>query len=109
MTMGIKVVKKPVVGQVEVEKNQQVVKDEQVPVTQVDVSKVTASVGFSASYTKNLGNYESLKITATLFLPVEVDPTKLHGNDEALNKAFLYVQSWVDKRVNDVLDELEES
>ena len=107
--MAVKVVKKPVVGHVEVEQNKQVTQDEHPLVTQVDVSKVTASVGFSAAYTKSLGNYESLKIAVTLFLPVEVDPTKLHGNDKALDGAFMYVQSWVDKKVNDVLDELEKS
>lgn len=107
--MAVKMVKKPVVGHVEVEKSGKPESSEQVAVTQVDVSKTTASVGFSAAYTKNLGGYESLKISVTLFLPVEVDPAALHDNDKALDNAFMYVQSWVDKKVNDVLDELAES
>jgi hypothetical protein len=104
--MPIKIVKKPVVADVEVEQNKTVTKAEQVPVKVVDVGVHTANVGFSAAYTKNLGNYESLKITVSLFMPVTVDPTKQGANTQVLEDTFLYVQAWVDKKVNDVLDEL---
>ena len=39
-------------------------------------------------------------------MPVRVGLKAGASNDEALDDAFLYVQSWVDQKVNDVLDEL---
>jgi hypothetical protein len=106
--MAIKVVKKPLVADVEIEKNKTVTKQEQIPVSTVDVPETAANVGFSAAYTKNLGNYESLKITVSLFMPVKVSLTAGEPNEEALDAAFLTVQAWVDKKVNDILDELNE-
>ena len=104
--MAIKVVKKSVAADVEVEKNKTIITKEQIPVGVFDESKPTANVGFGAAYTKNLGNYESLKITVSLFMPtvVSIDPSA--DNTEAIDAAFLKIQSWVDKKVNDVLDEL---
>lgn len=104
--MAIKVVKKPVVAAVEVEKNKTVTEAKQVPVKVEDVGPHTANVGFSAAYTKNLGNYESLKITVSLHMPVTVGLDGLTKNTPVLDDAFLFVQAWVDAKVNEVLDEL---
>lgn len=106
--MAVKMVKKPVEGSVEVEKNGKPVSQETEKVGMADVSRPTANVGFSAAYTKNLGNYESLKITATLHLPVVIDLTPGADNSEALDDAFLKAQAWVDQKINAVLDELTE-
>lgn len=106
--MALKVVKKPVVADVEVEKNKTVVSHEQVPVGVADVTGPVANVGFSAAYTKNLGNYESLKITVSLYMPVSIPLTPKDGLTETLDDTFSKVQLWVDTKINQVLDELDE-
>jgi len=104
--MAIKVVKKPVVADVEVEQNNTVTKQEKVPVSIADVQEPAANVGFSAAYTKNLGNFESLKLTVSLYMPVRVSLALGASNEAAIDKAFAEVQAWVDQKVNGLLDEL---
>jgi hypothetical protein len=104
--MGVKKVKKPVAATVEIERNKTVVDTKVVPMGVVDLTSSTANVGFTAAYTKNLGNYESLKITVALYMPVPLLPPQ--SPDLVLDKAFEYVQNWVDAKINAVLAELDE-
>ena len=65
-----------------------------------------ATVGFSASYTKNLGNYESVRLQVSLDMPVEVPSSLSPGQlEDRLATMFLFVQDWVDKRMKYSLDE----
>jgi hypothetical protein len=99
-------VKKPAVADVEVVKNKTVVKKEQVKLGEVDAPPHVANIGFSAAFTKNLGNFESLKVTVSLHMPVTL-PTS-EPCDAVLDSTFNYVQGWVDAKVTSVLEELEE-
>ena len=86
-----KVVKKPAVLNAEVEKDKKVVKAESTPVAIVDADGPVANVGFSASYTKNLGGYESVKVSVSLHMPVKVALDPAISNDDALGDAFVKV------------------
>ncbi len=66
--------------------------------TPVDIIQNVANVGVSASYTKNLGNYESAKIEVWLNVPCEA------GSEE---EAFTYVKNWVDAKLQSEVAEME--
>lgn len=104
--MGVKKVKRPVAAAVEVERNKSVVEAKSIPLGAVEETAPMANVGFCAAYTKNLGNYESLKITVSLYLPVVLPPQA--STDPLLDKAFEYAQNWVDAKINAVLAEMDE-
>lgn len=63
----------------------------------------TANVGMSIALTKNLGNYESLKITVSLSMPSNPD-------EASISNTFTEVKSWVDEKINmlnqEVIDQL---
>ena len=80
-------------------------KSSQEDVGPVLTSGPTANVGFSASYTKNLGNYESVKITVSLHYPVEVNANTWWP--VALDTAMDHVQNWVDDRMSKAVAEIE--
>jgi hypothetical protein len=56
------------------------------------------TVGFSASYTKNLGNYESMKVEVRIDIPCQ------HNE---INSMFDFCKSWCDDRLNNLQDELD--
>lgn len=64
-------------------------------VTVAKMSKVQVALG----YTKNLGNYESLRVDVSLEMPCA-----LGSEDAAFSTAF----DWVDGKVNEVLEGLGE-
>ena len=65
----------------------------------------TANVGYSASMTKNIDNYENVKVNVSLNLPIAIPlPTEL---DAVLDQAFSYVTDWVDQHMAEVLTELD--
>jgi hypothetical protein len=106
MGLTLQKAKQPVVANVEVVKNKSKVKSEQKQVATAEVSGPVANVGFSAAYTHNLGNYENLKVTVSLYLPVPINPAAV---DEAvLDAAFDRVQAWVDKKMNKTVEEYTE-
>lgn len=56
-------------------------------------------VGVEASYTHNLGNYQSARVQVSLrvpCLPKEIDDT------------FVYAHAWVDKKLTGMVEELQE-
>ncbi|MEJ6846780.1 hypothetical protein [Sinorhizobium fredii] len=55
-------------------------------------------VGVDASYTHNLGNYQSAKVGVTLKIPC------LHGE---INDVFDFAKSWVDEKMQGLIDELQ--
>lgn len=67
--------------------------DDQIPVGEVKVFKEPhATVGLSMAVTRNLGNYESVKMSVSLFMPCE-------NNEAAMQDTFDEVKGWVDTRV----------
>lgn len=76
--------------------------DEQVPVGEVKAFKEPhATVGLSMAVTRNLGNYESVKMSVSLFMPCE-------NNEVALQETFDEVKGWVDTRVELLNQEVNE-
>lgn len=57
-----------------------------------------ANVGVSLAHTKNLGNYESVKVQVSLHIPCE---------DNEIDKSFEYVKDWVDTKIANVVTEIE--
>lgn len=60
-----------------------------------------ATVGVSMSVTRNLGNYESVKFTVSLFNPAE-------NTDEAKEKVYGETKDWVDMRIEALNEEISE-
>ena len=54
-------------------------------------------VGFAASYTHNMGNYESCRLEVSIKIPC------LHAE---IDEAFNYGKEWVDARLSAINDEL---
>lgn len=53
-----------------------------------------ASVGFKFGYTKNLGNYESLRIEVSCYMPCST-------REDKLDEMFTFVQEWCDQKNGD--------
>ncbi len=70
------------------ETTQEVVVKEQV------ITKPIANVGYSAQITKNMGNYESAKISVSLYVPTEISD---------LEDNFSFVTGWVDNKINSLI------
>lgn len=60
-----------------------------------------AMVNVSLSMTKNLGNYESLKFTASITMPCKPD-------GEEIEETYHNCKEWVDSKVNDFNEEVSE-
>lgn len=80
----------------EVTKKTEVKQDKEVNLGTVEVPTQHALVEFSASMTKNLGNYESAKVHVGLTMPC--DPEKIE-------EAFEYASGWVNGKLEQVLGE----
>lgn len=66
-------------------------------VDEVVSTEPMANVGFRLSHTKNLGNYESLKVDVSLYMPSKTDK-------KSLNKTFKKLQNWCDNKMDEVLN-----
>jgi hypothetical protein len=99
--MAVNVVKKEKVkGKIEtLDKDGEVIDTEEVEVDEVIVDKPMANVGVKLGTTKNLGNYESLRVDVSLFYPC--DPNK-KDMDKAFKKAF----KWVDKKLSGIMEDV---
>lgn len=60
-----------------------------------------AIVGLEMSVTRNLGNYESVKMAVSLHLPCA-------NNEDAISEAYLEAKGWVDMRVEQLNQEVTE-
>ncbi len=109
MAVKLKKSKTAVAAVVSTERSSGAPQQESVPVRVVESSgEPMANVGFSASMTRNLGNYESVKFTVALYMPVPVDLSAGADPTPALDANFQYVQQWVDAKIGAMLDELNE-
>lgn len=75
--------------------------EEAIPVKEVVVTdnEPMANVGFSVAMTKNLGNYESVKVQVSLHMPSKTDT-------DSLNDTMMFAQMWVDEKMGKALEEL---
>lgn len=71
---------------------------EQVPV-KVHPVKAQAVVGVSAAITRNLGNYESYKVSVSLSVPCEAEAEDIDGTYDS-------VKEWVDDKLNALNEEI---
>ena len=69
---------------------------EKIVVTEVVSDAPMANVGISIAMTKNLGNYESLKVQVSIHMPTKTDLA-------SLDDAFLFCQTWADNKMAEVL------
>lgn len=66
----------------------------------VEADEPLANVGFRASMTKNLGNYESVRIEISVYMPCA-------ARQKQIDKAYEYVKGYVEDRMEAELSELE--
>lgn len=102
--MAIKIIPKKkelveVVGEVQVQHKNKAQKEKKIKVKEQVVEGQMANVGVSLAYTKNMGNYESCKVTVSLFMP---------SKETEIDKTFESVKTWVDVQLGKVLEEVEQ-
>lgn len=68
-----------------------------VPLNDAQVQGVPCTIGFEASYTKNLGNYESTRIGITLTIPCRHDE---------IDSVYDFAQEWVNAKMGKCVDDL---
>jgi hypothetical protein len=99
--MAIKVIKKEqVVGKVDfADKDGTVIQTDEYPLGEIIVSddEPMANVGVKLGRTKNTGNFESLRVDVSLFMPSATDK-------KSLNKTFKKCLKWADDKMDEVLN-----
>lgn len=68
-----------------------------IPIKDVVVTRPMLNVGLNASHTKNLGDYNSARISVSLNMPCE-----LHE----LENTYAFVKDWVNGKMIEINDEL---
>lgn len=63
-------------------------------------SEPMCNVGISGGFTRNIGNYNSVKIQVSLHIPCAEDD---------IESTFDYIQDWVDEKMGSIWDEYDES
>lgn len=97
-----KVQGKVAVGTVTKEHKDGSVEQSKEEVAEIISDKPMANVGVSIGLTRNLGNYESIKFTVSLYLPCINTP-------EEVNQAYEEAKGWVDAKVEQIDKEVTES
>jgi hypothetical protein len=64
-----------------------------------------ATIGFSSTYTKNLGNYESYKVQVSLHHPVGVDINNV--DPDVLSLGFDWIRDWVEGKMSTLIEDIE--
>jgi len=98
--MTVTIVKKKIVGKVEkIGKNGVVEDTEEIEVGEIVVSddKQYANVGVKLGKTINLGDFESLRVDVSLFMPSET-------GKKALDKTFKKTLKWCDNKMDEVVN-----
>lgn len=96
--MTVTIVKKQIVGKVEkIGKDGEVEDTEEHVLGDMVVSddKPMANVGVKIGKTSNLGNFESLRVDVSLFMPSETDK-------KSLNRTFKKCLKWCDNKMDEV-------
>ena len=98
--MGVTIIKKPIVGKVEkIAKDGSVEDTEEIELGEIVVSDDTqyANVGVKLGKTINLGDFESLRVDVSLFMPSETDK-------KSLKKTFKFCKNWCDDKMDDIVN-----
>lgn len=97
--MAVKIIKKEqIVGKVEkLSKDGTVEETEEFVLGEVVVDKPMANVGVKLGRTRNTGDYESLRVDVSLFMPSEIDK-------KSLNKTFKKCLKWCDNKMDEILN-----
>lgn len=66
-------------------------------VDEIIVDKPMANVGVKVGTTKNLGDYNSLRVDVSLFMPSDTDK-------KSLNKTFKKCFKWCDDKLDSIMD-----
>lgn len=98
--MAVNIVKKEQVkAKIEtLDKDGEVIDTQEEVVDEVTVDKPMANIGVKLGTTKNLGNYESLRVDVSLFYPCE--PKK-----KAMEKTYKKVFAWVDNKLDEIMSD----
>jgi hypothetical protein len=96
--MPVNIIKKQkIVGKVEtLDKDGEVAETEEIEVGEIIVDKPMANVGVKVGTTKNLGDYNSLRVDVSLFMPSETDK-------KSLNKTFKKCFKWCDTKLDEIV------
>ncbi len=97
--MTVTIVKKQIVGKVEkIDKDGEVEDTEEIVLGEMVVSddKPMANVGVKLGTTKNLGDYNSLRVDVSLFMPAKTDK-------KSLNKTFKKCFKWCDNKLDEIV------
>ena len=100
--MAVTVVKKKeqIKGKVETLDNEGNVIDTQEEVLgEIEIEEPMANVGVKLGTTKNLGDYNSLRVDVSLFMPSKTDK-------KSLEKTYKKVFKWVDNKLDKIMDDV---
>ena len=71
--------------------------EKEIPIKDVVITTPMLNVGMSASHTRNLGNFESARISVSLNMPCEL---------EELENTYAFVKDWVNGKMFEINEEL---
>lgn len=81
-----------------VQKPDETIQETQEPVGDpIIIDEPLANVGITVNYTKNLGNYESMKFGVSLHMPTKTAP-------DALDESFEFIKDWLDTKMKSLLE-----
>ena len=97
--MPVEIEKKQGVGKTSVQDKNGASVDTEETVGDLEYGEDLANVGLTLSYTKNLGNFNSVKVQVSLHRPCEnIDPE--------IEATFAKVEDWVDTKMQAIVSEL---
>lgn len=97
--MALSIEKRKVDGTVEIRHPSGATTRQESTVAEVASDRPMANVGYQISFTKNLGNYESTKVTVTLHMPCP--PTA-----QDIDETFARIEKWVDGRMGEITQKM---
>lgn len=96
---GVVIEKKQAIGKVTVAVEDGTETETTEVVEEFIVDEPMANVGVKVGTTKNLGDYNSLRVDVSLYMPSKTDK-------KSLNKTFKKCFNWCDDKLDSVLDDL---
>lgn len=99
--MAVQIIKKEQVkGKVEtLDKDGNVIDTQEEVLGEVEITEPMANVGVKLGTTKNLGDYESLRVDVSLFMPSKTD-------EKSLKKTFKKTFKWVDDKLDSIMSDV---
>lgn len=98
--MAVTIKKQDVKAKIEtLDKEGNVMDSKEEKVAEVVMDEPMANVGVKLGTTKNLGDYESLRVDVSLFMPCE--PKK-----KAIDKTFKKTFKWVDDKLASIMEDV---